>query len=108
VHVRLTTQLDGRMPAAVEAAAYFSCAEAITNAVKHADAQTISVEARRDAGRLVVEVADDGTGGASLNGGTGLRGLEDRVMALGGRLDLSSPPEGGTRLRVDIPIEDQG
>jgi signal transduction histidine kinase len=71
---------------------------------KHAGARRVSVEARTEEGRLVVEVLDDGVGGADEEG-SGLRGLADRVEALGGRLTLTSPAGGGTRLYAEIPQE---
>jgi signal transduction histidine kinase len=93
-----------RLPERVEAAAYYVVAEALANVQKHADAQSVMVRATIDEGQLVVEVADDGTGGADARG-SGLRGLADRVEALGGSLQLQSPPDGGTRLVARIPFE---
>jgi signal transduction histidine kinase len=92
-----------RLPAEVEATAYFVACEGLANVVKHADASAATVSARRTANVLVVEVADDGIGAASHNGGSGLRGLADRVEALGGRLRIETPPEGGTRIVAEIP-----
>jgi signal transduction histidine kinase len=77
-------------------------AEAMTNAAKHAGATRIDVSIRREAGRLVVEVADDGKGGADP-AGSGLTGLRHRVEALDGRLDVTSPSGGGTTLRAELP-----
>jgi signal transduction histidine kinase len=91
------------LPAAVEAAAYFVVAEALTNSAIHARAREARVRAEVIGYRLHIEVADDGVGGADLAGGTGLRGLADRVAALNGSLHLESPPEGGTRLVAEIP-----
>ena len=72
--------------------------------MKHADATSVTISAARRNGTLVVEVADDGVGGASLNGGgSGLRGLSDRVEAHGGRLRIDSPPGGGTRVIGELP-----
>jgi signal transduction histidine kinase len=88
----------------IEATAYFVACEALTNAVKHAHASRASIEARREDGLLVVEVADDGRGGAD-DGGTGLRGLSDRIEARGGRLVVRSAPGSGTRVRGEIPCE---
>jgi signal transduction histidine kinase len=103
----LPTQLDlslaGRFPVPVETAAYFLVSEALTNAVKHSHASEVRVEVRREVRMLFVEVADDGIGGAGLGGGSGLRGLIDRVEALGGRLLVSSAPGRGTVLRAEIP-----
>jgi signal transduction histidine kinase len=95
---------DGRLPELVEVAAYYIVAEALTNAVKYADASrtTVSVDVRGNF--LVVQVDDDGRGGADFANGTGLRGLADRVEALGGVLVVDSPPGVGTRLRTQIPL----
>ena len=94
-----------RLPAPVEASVYFFVSEALTNAVKHANADAASVRIAAHDGELTVEVADDGVGGADPDGGgTGLRGLGDRVGALDGALELSSPPDGGTLLRARIPL----
>jgi signal transduction histidine kinase len=87
----------------VEATAYFVACEALTNAVKHAGASRASIAARRDDGHLVIEVADDGHGGADEGGGSGLRGLGDRVEAQGGRLVVESAPGAGTLIRGEIP-----
>ena len=87
----------------VEAAVYYVVAEALANATKHAGASSIAVRAERSGSRLVVQVVDDGVGGADTEG-TGLRGLADRVEALGGRLSLESSPEAGTRLLAEIPL----
>jgi PAS domain S-box-containing protein len=93
-----------RLPESVEVAAYYVVAEGLTNVAKYAgvDEATVSVMASPDV--AVVEVVDDGVGGASTNAGTGLRGLSDRVEAFGGRLEVESPPGQGTRLRAEIPI----
>jgi len=89
----------------VEAAAYFSVAEGLTNAARHAAAARVEVEVTRVDGSLFVEVRDDGRGGAETAAGSGLRGLADRVAALDGELDVVSPDSGGTVLRVVIPCE---
>jgi signal transduction histidine kinase len=86
----------------VEATAYFVACEALTNVVKHAGASSAAIGARRDDGKLVVEVSDDGDGGAGLDGGSGLRGLTDRVEAVGGLLVVESSPD-GTLVRGVIP-----
>ena len=91
------------MPAHVEATAYFVACEALVNVAKHADASGAKVTAERHDGRFVVEVADDGVGGANIGGGSGLRGLSDRVEALGGHLRIDSPAGGGTRVVAEIP-----
>jgi signal transduction histidine kinase len=95
----------GRLPDAVEAALYFVCSEALTNASKHARATLVTIEVRAEPKRVSVVVVDDGIGGASLAGGTGLRGLVDRVEALGGRLGVASPRGGGTRVVAELPLD---
>jgi len=95
-----------RLPAGVEATAYFVISEALTNVVKHAHAEAARVTARVERGELRVEICDDGAGGARGGGGTGLGGLEDRVSALDGRLVVESPPGGGTRVCAILPIAD--
>jgi signal transduction histidine kinase len=92
-----------RLPAAVEAAAYFLVAEALTNATRHASSSRVEVSAEVQDGRLQVEVRDDGVGGANANGGSGLRGLVDRVAAIGGELEIVSPRGDGTIVRARIP-----
>jgi signal transduction histidine kinase len=94
---------EGRLPAQVEATAYFVACEALANVVKHAQASTATVRAVRRNGLLLVEIEDDGIGGAAAENGSGLRGLADRVEALGGRLRVESPTEGGTRIVGEIP-----
>jgi signal transduction histidine kinase len=95
---------DHRLPAAVEATAYFVVAEALTNVGKYAEATQAAVRVTEADGRLVVEVRDDGRGGADPAGGSGLRGLADRVGALGGRLEVDSPVGWGTRVVADLPL----
>jgi signal transduction histidine kinase len=94
-----------RLPASVEAAAYYLVAEALTNVAKYSEASKASVRIVRENGRVTVEVSDDGIGGADASRGSGLRGLADRVEALDGHLDLDSPPGAGTRLRAEIPCD---
>jgi signal transduction histidine kinase len=94
-----------RFPAGVEAAAYFIACEGLTNAAKHAQASTVSLSAQRRNGSLVVCVADDGVGGASPGGGSGLSGLADRVGAHGGTLRIESERGSGTRLIAELPCE---
>ncbi|MBV9414058.1 MAG: sensor histidine kinase [Solirubrobacterales bacterium] len=101
----LEVSIDQRPCEAVEAAAYFVVSEALTNAAKHSHASEVRIAASRAGGLLAVEVKDNGIGGAVLVGGSGLRGLTDRVEALGGRLTVSSPPGRGTTLRAEIPCE---
>jgi signal transduction histidine kinase len=94
---------EDRLPPAVEAAAYFVVAESLTNVAKYSSAQHASVRVGRRDGFAVVEVSDDGVGGADPAAGTGLRGLADRLAALDGRLEVQSPPGGGTVIRANIP-----
>ena len=101
--VRLAVELQDRLPEPVEAAAYYVVAEALTNAAKHACASEVRVVVARDNGVARIEVADDGVGGAATGDGSGLRGLSDRVEALGGHLALDSPLGEGTTLRAEIP-----
>jgi signal transduction histidine kinase len=100
---RLHLAVDRRLPDQIESAAYFMVSEALTNAAKHSHATEVSVAATYAGQRLTVEIADDGIGGAATAGGSGLRGLADRVEALGGRFTVSSPPGRGTTLRAEIP-----
>jgi signal transduction histidine kinase len=104
--VEIDTSVEGRLPGAVESAAYFVVAEALTNVVRHSGAARAEVGIRRDNGRLVVEVRDDGAGGADSTG-SGLRGLADRVAALDGSLEVDDPAGGGTVVRADIPLSDR-
>lgn len=101
VHVRIDAPIDGS-PAS-QAAVYFVCSEALTNAAKHAAASSISILLRRSGGDLVVEIEDDGVGGADPRRGTGLQGLRDRVEALGGSLWIAGRPGHGTRLVASVP-----
>ncbi|HZB59071.1 MAG TPA: sensor histidine kinase [Actinomycetota bacterium] len=93
----------GRLPDPVESAAYFVVAEALTNAAKHAQAAEISVRIARHRDLLIVEVIDDGVGGADPAKGSGLRGLADRVAAVDGHLTVTSPPGGPTVIRAELP-----
>jgi signal transduction histidine kinase len=103
VPVSLTELPSERLPPPIEAAAYFVACEALANAVKHANASSITMSAVQRNGSLTVEVADDGEGGADIARGTGLRGLADRVEAHGGRLRIESPPGGGTCVIGELP-----
>ena len=94
---------EGRHPEPVESAAYFVVSEALANIAKHAHARSASVSVQRDNGRLIIQVRDDGRGGADDRSGTGLRGLADRVAALNGRLTVTSAPGAGTTVRAEIP-----
>jgi signal transduction histidine kinase len=93
----------GRLPETVEATAYFVVSEALANAGKHSRATSVTIRATLDGDRLHLRVVDDGVGGASRGEGTGLRGMEDRVAALGGRVTVVSPVGGGTAVDADIP-----
>jgi len=92
-----------RLPPAVESAAYFMVAEALTNVAKYSRAEHARVSVERRNGHVRVEVSDDGLGGADANRGSGLRGLADRIAALDGRLTVESPDGAGTVVRADIP-----
>jgi signal transduction histidine kinase len=100
---RLEMTIDRRLPEEIETAAYFMVSEALTNAAKHSHATEIRVFASHRGQRLTVEIGDDGIGSAAPAGGSGLRGLADRVEALGGAFTISSPPGRGTTLRAEIP-----
>jgi signal transduction histidine kinase len=102
LEVTVAVDVPRRPPRAVETAAYFVAAEALANAGKHASATSVDIHVREDDGELVVEVVDDGVGGADA-GGNGLRGLARRVEALDGRLDVSSPAGGPTTVRAVMP-----
>jgi PAS domain S-box-containing protein len=101
--VDLCAELEKRLPAPVEAAAYYLVSEALTNASKHASASEVRVSVAHTNGNAVVEVSDDGVGGADLRGGSGLRGLRDRVEALGGTLEVDSREGAGTTLIARLP-----
>jgi PAS domain S-box-containing protein len=105
VPLRLVAVPVARLAAPVEATAYFTVAEGLTNAARHAAATRVEVEAARLNGRLRVEVRDDGGGGADPAGGSGLRGLADRAVALDGGLEVISRRGGGTVLRLELPCE---
>jgi signal transduction histidine kinase len=106
VPTTVNAPLNGRLPAAVEVTAFFVVAESLANVAKYADASQATVEAIMDGVMLRVEVADDGRGGADPRNGSGLRGLADRVAALGGELTIESPHRGGTRVHASIPVRD--
>jgi signal transduction histidine kinase len=103
VPVRLTLEVDGRLPDGVEVAAYYVISESLANIAKHSGAGAARVSLVYELGALVVEVVDDGVGGADTEAGSGLRGLADRVEALGGRLRVWTPRGGGTRVQAEIP-----
>ena len=96
--------LDERPAPAVEAAAYFVASEALANLTKHANATSVTLRLTASEGMLTLQIADDGIGGADPARGSGLRGLQDRVAAVDGTLDLDSPAGKGTRLTVRIPV----
>ena len=102
LRIGLAVDVPDRPPRAVETAAYFVVAESLANAGKHARPERIDVAVRREGDRLVVEVVDDGRGGADPGGG-GLRGLARRVEALDGRVEVVSPAGGPTMIRAVIP-----
>jgi signal transduction histidine kinase len=104
VPIELHTEIRVPLPNQVQAAAYYVVAEGVANVNKHAGASCVVVRTRTDERTLVVEVVDDGGGGADEQG-SGLRGLADRVEALGGTLALDSPAGGGTRLLARIPVD---
>jgi signal transduction histidine kinase len=97
----------GTVPPAVETAVYFVCTEALANAAKHAEASSVTISVSQSSGHLSMTLVDDGVGGADPGKGSGLRGLADRVEALGGRLSVRSPMGGGTRLDATIPVDTQ-
>jgi signal transduction histidine kinase len=103
VPVELGELPDERLPEAVELAAYFVVAEALTNVAKYAEASHATVQVERENGRVVVEVSDDGVGGADPGRGTGLRGLADRLAVIEGRLQVESERGHGTTVTARIP-----
>jgi signal transduction histidine kinase len=103
--VSLDVTLDRRFPEPVELASYYVVAEALTNAAKHAEASAVTVSARSDDDNLYLCVTDDGVGGADVRSGSGLIGLQDRVEALGGTIQLTSAAGAGTSLHIIIPTE---
>jgi signal transduction histidine kinase len=104
VPVELQVTADDRLAKAVEVAAYYVVSEALTNVAKHARASVARVVVEASGPELKVSVSDDGVGGASPTGGSGLIGLKDRVEALGGSLALESPPDAGTKLYAVLPL----
>jgi PAS domain S-box-containing protein len=103
IPVEIAAIPDERLPEPVEAAAYYLIAEALTNATKYAHASTVRARVAAADGNVVIEVSDDGVGGADPTAGSGLRGLADRVEALGGSLEVISPAGAGTALLAEIP-----
>ncbi len=105
IPVALEVHVDPRPPAEVESAAYFVVSEALTNVARHSGASNAAVSLVRAGDMLVVEVRDNGSGGADVTDGTGLAGLDDRAASLGGSVHLDSPPGGPTILRAVLPCE---
>jgi signal transduction histidine kinase len=105
VPVELDVRVDRRLPVGAEVAAYYVVSEALTNATKHAEASLVRVDVVAADSVVRLDVDDDGVGGADPHLGTGLVGLRDRVEAVGGRMEVDSPPGGGTSLLVTIPID---
>jgi signal transduction histidine kinase len=105
VPVNLDIQVDRRLPESVEIAAYYTASEALANAAKHAHATAAEIEVAESDGVLHVRVSDNGRGGAGFSRGSGLVGLKDRAEALGGHLQVHSPPGVGTTLQIDLPLE---
>jgi signal transduction histidine kinase len=103
VPVEVDVTLDERLPAPVEAAAYYIASEALTNVAKHAHASVVELIAACGDGVLTLEVRDDGVGGVEAGRGSGILGLTDRVEALGGTISIASPHRGGTRVSVRLP-----
>jgi signal transduction histidine kinase len=104
VRVKLDVGFERRLPEHVEVAAYYTVSEALTNASKHANATRVWVSLGIHDDMLHLSIRDDGVGGADARRGSGLTGLTDRIDALGGTIRLESPPRGGTRLEVQIPV----
>jgi signal transduction histidine kinase len=105
VPVRIEETPDRRYADPIEATAYYVVAESLANTAKYASATLATVAIRDEDGTITVEVTDDGVGGADLHAGTGLRGLLDRVSAVGGRLTVEDPARGGTVVRAEIPLD---
>jgi signal transduction histidine kinase len=105
VPVKILALPDGRLSGPVEAAIYFLVSESLANVAKYANASAASVSVTRNNGDAVVDIADDGVGGADPLRGSGLRGLSDRVHALDGNLRVESPHGAGTRIHAEIPCE---
>jgi signal transduction histidine kinase len=103
--VELTNEIDGRLPAEVEAALYYVVAESLTNVAKYAQASQVTVRASNEDGVARIEVADDGAGGAVVGAGSGLRGLADRIEALGGSFGVASPAGQGTRVWAEVLLD---
>jgi signal transduction histidine kinase len=105
VPVTVTSSLQDRLSDGVEATAYYVVSEALTNMAKYSQASTALVDLSRSNGLLRVQVSDDGIGGATLSGGSGLSGLQDRVLAVGGWLEVHSPHGAGTQVVAEVPAD---
>lgn len=103
VPVEVCVSAHGRLPAPIEAAAYYVVSESLTNVAKYAQATSVAIRIDRNGDRLLVEVADNGIGGAVVSPGSGLEGLADRLAALDGRLEIESCAASGTRVRAELP-----
>ncbi|MGW2787999.1 sensor histidine kinase, partial [Streptomyces populi] len=103
VPVTLELRLGPRPAPVIEAAAYYVVSEALQNIVKHSPTARTRIQAIQREDLLIIEISDDGPGGARAAPGSGLQGLVDRVEAVGGRLSIKSPPGGGTHLRTELP-----
>jgi signal transduction histidine kinase len=104
VLVELDVRAQARFPEPVEVAAYYAASEALANTAKHADAEYVTISVEERYGCLRLTVRDDGVGGADSGNGSGLLGIRDRVEALGGTVEVVSPPGEGTLLQVDLPL----
>jgi GAF domain-containing protein len=104
VPIDVDVRLEKRLPAPIEAAAYYIASEALANVAKHANANVVKLVAAHDNGVLTLEVCDDGIGGVDADRGSGILGLTDRVEALGGTISITSPPRVGTTLSVGLPV----
>jgi signal transduction histidine kinase len=106
--VRLHLPAGGRLPAEIEATAYYVVSEAFANTAKHASASAVDVAVEAADGNVTVRVSDDGAGGADPSRGSGLTGIRDRVEAVGGTLAVHSPPGAGTVLTARLPLSRSG
>jgi signal transduction histidine kinase len=104
IPVALDVRCERRLPNAVEVAAYYIVSEALTNAAKHAGASRVEINLQVEDETLFLSILDDGVGGVDPKQGSGLIGLKDRVDALGGTIEIGSPPGNGTRLHIEIPL----
>jgi signal transduction histidine kinase len=107
VRVKLDVRFDHRLPDPVEVAAYYIVSEALTNASKHANASRVWISLRVEERALYLSIRDDGMGGADPSRGSGLIGLKDRVEAVGGTIEIKSPPGSGTQIDVEVPVPNQ-